>query len=486
IANLINRQYPDLSKGRLKHDFLWMLSRSSVGRETAVLDSAIPTLSEALKFADMGSNSSSYSHWLTKQVFERSLRYTDVPTMDTLLRFLGDGGKVRDLEASLSELHPGLELPKGPPPMPSFWLGRETLYGRIRNLAISSEAKTILARWAGATASNNRHFLSISDFNLLGMLEYHQGLPNRAAQLDRVIRTAGDSSMGLARFTRLQTLLEKGLDPLTEFKLEDLADPASLINGRLQAWQASESPAPSQANAYLGARAPLALLAEMHSRRASLTNPGLAAARKARRNEILDRLFPGGVQPGHFRPEVLSEAFKRLGDPISLEIAQALISRDFSIEILPAVAFRHRANELSATPPNDIETAYYYPPTGGRTKGLMLFRQPELTVYSKEAAREAFFGLMAGVVHEYRHHRDIQPGQIRTKDVHLYQEMSGHFSEHLWKAEYGDIYQYSIWTHDTSMGPAMRFHDFYERVYGHWWQGLSANQSTLKAGRQGP
>lgn len=116
----------------------------------------------------------------------------------------------------------------------------------------------------------------------------------------------------------------------------------------------------------------------------------------------------------------------------------------------------------------------------------MLLRQPEFSVYSKEASRDALFNLMGNIVHEHRHHLDISPDQVRTPDVHFYQEMNAYFTEFLWKAGHGDTNHYSIWTNDSSLGPAMRFHDFYERLYGHWWKPATPNPSTAWAGRQGP
>ncbi|HKX13166.1 MAG TPA: hypothetical protein VJP40_08440, partial [bacterium] len=307
LRTLISNYQP-LSQGSLKHRFLLMLGRASVSQETNLLEAAIPTLSEALKFAEIGSPSSSYSHWLTKHIFERSLHHNEIATLDGLLRFLGEGGKVSDFEAQVAEIYPRLELPKGPPPTPRFWIGRERVYGSIRNLNISSESKIILSKWVGALSSPSRSPLSISDLTLVDRLLYQQGLeniPNRMDQLDRIIRLAGDSPLGLARFTRLQNLLEHSTDVLLNFKLEELADPSSTIRGRSNPWSAPESGWPAQSNAYLGDRAPLKLLAEMRTRRADLLDPESIESRQAHRNAVLKSLFPNGVAFESLKTEVL-------------------------------------------------------------------------------------------------------------------------------------------------------------------------------------
>lgn len=482
--------YDNYTSGNAAFDryrFLFLLAQAPVGRDFAALDAALPTLSEATKFSEASSSSSSYAQWLIRQIYQHSLDRYDGEMLQDLIHFLASGGKVADLEAKIAINYPEAGFPKGPPPMPHFWRGRQEIYGQIRNPFISSEARLTLSKWVSNLLSLPNHSFKSNINNLLTNLDYNLGLPGRAPLIDRAIVLAGRSPMAMARMARLEVLLSDGRKVLTPLKLAELADPEIQIFGSENAWSSSLSPSPSQSNAYLGDRAPLAIIAEMQRRKAELIDPDEAKVRSSRRDGILDSQFPAGIGPQDFRPEVLAESFRRFGDPTSLAVAKAILRGDFNLEIRPRVAFQHRANEFTDVKSNDL--AYYFLSHNSRAKGIMLIRQPEIQVYSRDSARKAYFGLMTSIVHEYRHHLDITPEQKRSKDVHLYQEMSAHFAEYLWRAEHGDTHNFATWVGNQAMGPALRFHDYYENVYGRWWKEDSKPsdpQQTFSAGRQGP
>jgi hypothetical protein len=313
-----------------------------------------------------------------------------------------------------------------------------------------------------ATTATPRGRFTDAGSRLIDLLDYHLGVPGRAAQVDAVLRLAGKSPLGSARIDRLCLILETGLDSFKPLKLAELSDAESLLFGVEHRWSAPQAVASSQGNAYLGEQAPLELIAQMKRLAAELTDPELTEVRLGQRQQVLEDLFPTGVRAEHMNRRSLNTAFRRFGDPLSVQLADALTRGEFRVEILPDRAFKTRAQEFSEI--EVTESAFYF-----HWEKLVLIRMPKLKNYSHDSSRNAFFEVMAMLVHEYRHHLDIEPGQKRTPLIHLHQEMRGHFTEFLWKALHGDNHQFSVFTKDISMGPAMRFHDYYELGYGHWW-----------------
>lgn len=429
---------------------------------------ALLRLSYSIKRAREGQSEGTYADWLVNTVFEDILEKNDSARAERLLKFLAEGGSMRDFEKVLAKGMPSLQISRIAHWLPERMKSNNPLYAMVQTAPLPQDLRDILFRWSYTqNRSQEGSTFHQSEGELLEAISAHQW--NRMGLIRGVLETAARSPLGVLRLKRMSQLLrdQEALQDFTDIKLAELADSDLKLLGSRQKTLSHplfRSP-PSQFNAYLGARAPEGLLHEIQKRLPSLLNPESAANRAMKRRERLAALPHSEGIFGITDVPLLAAAFEALRDPYSKRIAKALRNHAFDIQVLSDSDFEHSCRLLSARAEPENSSAQFFPASEGRERGVMLVRERSFDYYSNEVAPDALFSIMGKIAHEYQHYLDMQSQIPDTPRNRLLLEMNAHLRDALWKAEHGDTGKLASYSMNGVSGLALHFRNEFERSY---------------------
>ncbi len=459
----------DSSAGSL--DFIRTLLHSRI-EAPEIRELSLYRIAHALRHSRPDSDQGSYLNWLIRTCFEDLQARQRYDRLDPLLELLVQGGPILEFERFLANDLPLLSLEPWPGWIPRLLHRRDPHYDQIASLHLSPEAKQILLRWTSTLSSSSRasaHFAPTTE--LLGLLHsVQEARPMYFLPIEGILKNAGQSPLGLLRMKRLQLLLREPTE-LTFGKLAELADPDLFMTGRGPLLAQPPRGHPSQFNAYIHQRAPEGLLREIQQRATELLGPIEAALRRKRREEVLSRFLAQRGLDLNYSLKDLIDAFSSLGDPLSQRVVQSIQEGPMEIRVLKPDEFLQTLRQWD--PEGKLagsQNAIYLHGSYNQGRAVMLVRRFPMDLYSPQTSPDAFFMVLAKIVHEHQHHLDIRPGEVRTPFVHFYQEMSAHLREALWRAGHGDILKLKTLIEEGSGGLALNFRDSFEKDYGDWFQ----------------
>ena len=381
--------------------------------------------------------SGSYVNWLSRMALDRAVQNQDQPRFDRLLRFLGEGGGIDQLEIVAAELEPRYRLFSENPLLRTKQIGelillRSTGHGCIRALPLHREARQALHAYARLLGNEAERVESAEGIRswLLENSE-HKGLVESALMRARL------NPVGALRTMRLVNTLVH--EPSNLAKLRELNDADLVARGRahlIPALHQAEVIAGSQDDGYLSEPELTPELSELYRRMPELLNPRQEAIRQARTREILEEVWPSNRVP--FDAERIGQALSLFGDPLSESLARDLAQSRFRLVILSheeLVALRRRLDPtwrgeaihglfMSANrDPSGVDSIYLQRPGPA----------------SHAVHRDLSFNAMAYLVHEWRHFRraDRQTGSRGLRGTYL-EEIFAEAQMFRWRAEQGD------------------------------------------------
>jgi hypothetical protein len=316
---------------------------------------------------------------------------------------------------------------------------------RIFGMPLSLEAKDGLWRWVKSqrrVLENSPNLVSenilLSQIQDLGQKDK----PKTLALIDAALTASMDSPLAKLRFRRLSMILQKP-NGLLASKLRELSDPDFQIMGSRYGKipSSAEKILKSQWDAYLGDPYVAQNIHELYSQSADLLQPEAAARRLQRRDEILEKFFQGRRRGHPLNNSDIVKAFRMLGDPVSLEIAEAIATEVFELRLRDNKTFEY---EILLAPGGGIgdvrieNAAFFYAGLLG-PKAVMLVRSTPIPLYPDANAYDVFFEILGKIRHEYKHHLDIQAGEKRGTILSFKQESAAKVEEYLWRAQHGDV-----------------------------------------------
>ena len=167
------------------------------------------------------------------------------------------------------------------------------------------------------------------------------------------------------------------------------------------------------------------------------------------------------------KTDLVARTFEQFGDPLSVEIAEAIRREDFILKMEDHKHYRRTVERAPGYKPNrgTSESIYFARGKLGPL-GVMVVRERPLHIPSwaspQDIAREVF----GNIVHEYQHHRDINPDPgKKQKDINFFWELNAHTLMYLWSAEKGEVRYLKAFRDVGHAGYARHFRDKFEEWY---------------------
>lgn len=458
------------------HAFLPLLVESQIENGPR-LEASLRRLRHAVLNSNPREGRGTYVNWLVRLSLEEVIRKNSAKQLDELFDHLYDGGNLKALERSASELLPSARLLNWPRFVPNFFKSNDMEGKWIDTLPFGPETKTILYRWCMTQKKIFiTHPANLPVETFLSTLKDYPWTDSEKESFEKAVQLSANSPLTLYRLYRLHRILLENGD-LTLSKLREMGDSDLHLQGFSPSrWHflkfLRSHPVKlknTQYDAYLDHSAPLVLLHEIQKRWPKLLDAPASAQRAEARAKKLGPVIATLGGKTHFENEDILQAFHALSDPLSLKIAKEMIQNEFEFKILGETnygdAVRHfdllNGEPTSDAPASELAPAYYYPPGKVGVKGVMLLRSPKLKNYSAASLNDLLFETLGKIVHEYKHHLDID----LQKRMELREEMMAFGREYLWRAEHGDVRMLNAFHADGNAGFALHFRDKFEEWY---------------------
>jgi hypothetical protein len=204
-------------------------------------------------------------------------------------------------------------------------------------------------------------------------------------------------------------------------------------------------------------------------------SPDLIAHEKARSRYVDTRERLEGVvkaSGGEFTTGRVIEGFKALGDEVSEAVAERIeqgayrlvLARGETFESLVAERGRQEGCEDGSIP--CTSNSVYV--TSGRGGGPTLYsRTRPLNLPWNLSRTDIFFQLLANIVHDDCHHRDLisRPFGRPTARQRFHWELRAHGEEFLWRARHGDVGWLARFVGPSPRSFVESFRKYYEGFY---------------------
>lgn len=232
---------------------------------------------------------------------------------------------------------------------------------------------------------------------------------------------------------------------------------------------------PAQFDAYLGKPSTPDLLRRIDGQAPGLLRRHEIDRRLQRRRFLLGEFLKWVPDPSSPGNREIAHAFRMLADPLSIEVGRAIERGEFELRLRSDAEFDREVGEISKKlfpkRPVDPSTQSALYVRGGRLEphGVLFVRRRPLDLDVSLPPVTVFFEILAMIVHEYQHHRDMRPGGSLPASALFPLELKAHAVEFLWRAAHGDADLLGAllqgYASHASAGFVLRFRDYFERYY---------------------
>ncbi len=461
--------------------------------------------------SEISSKKGGYFPWITSIWFHHALAKGDVTGVRGLLYRLGHGGTLKEMEKFYSghlsdaRIEPYHDFARefGDPSISSFDRA-------ISDIRLDQKSENILLQLAqrvdqspDPTGPFPFRYIQF----LLG-LDFYLGNTRRSQQgtIETILHQLPDQPLAQWRLLRLFQLTHNNhRDPFGPSKLAELADLDISIDGKIfdKLTLHPDQVPNSQWDAYMGEKGPHRWIpTEMSEAKEWIESIKKSNNQFRRQSNLVQLLQTRSNRHRALNTKEWVQAFRSLGDAISLEVADLLSSSQLRLEVLPPAAYKIRYQALhqrgidnpppgtpqlteqmknvirqikkkmlektkgekgkldETTQEEPVSLAHYFVAGLEGPKAILLVREPPLKYYSRPTGAEAVFQLMAAMVHEARHHMDLQGKSIfETPAEKAITEMNAYTLEALWRAQHGDTIDLETYLAMGATGPALHLRD---------------------------